>query len=86
MYLLAQYFVARRGGEPDWTFANLPRIYEEIETVNACFFKRIVSIGVEDAMANVLVQLDSYANRIHILLSEACLGDLEGLFASYLGE
>jgi hypothetical protein len=86
MYLLAQYFLSRKGREPDWRLEKLPGVYEEIQKVNRGFFKRIISVGVEDAMTNAILQLDSYAEWIQILLSEEGLGEIEALFGAYLEE
>ena len=41
MYLVAQYFLYRRGGNPDWDLDNLPAIYREIQTVNGDFKRRL---------------------------------------------
>lgn len=85
MYLLAQYFIARRGGEqPDWAFARLVQLYEEIVTVNAHFFKRLAGLGIEDTSLNAIVRLDAFANTIAFTVNQQLLDELEQLFQAYL--
>jgi hypothetical protein len=41
MYLLAQYFLYRRGKKPDWELKNLVKIYDDVQIVNKSFFQRL---------------------------------------------
>ncbi|MBI3088352.1 MAG: hypothetical protein HYY91_05650 [Candidatus Omnitrophica bacterium] len=84
MYLLAQYFVARRGRQPDWTFAQLASLYEEIGTVNASFHQRFLELAKGDASLNALAILQMFGETIKLSLDEKLLDDLEVLFQSYL--
>ncbi len=83
MYLLAQYFIAKRGRSPDWEFKELIRLYEEIQTVNSHFFKRLAQTDVEDASLNAIVRLDAFAGSIAFTVDQQLLEELERLFRSY---
>ena len=84
MYLLAQYFLHQSGHEPDWTLQGLPKIYDEIQTVNRCFNERISGVQSGDAASNALVVLNCKADYTNILLSEADLNQIKKLFSAYL--
>jgi len=84
MYLLAQYFVARHGGQPDWSFAKLGGIYADIHTVNQHFAKRLAGASGSSANLNALAILDLFANAVTCAIDDNSLGELEELFQSYL--
>ena len=84
MYLMVQYFLKKRGKEPDWELKNLARIYEDVKTVNKFFHKRIAKIHIQDAGLNALVHLDCYARFTNTLLLEDDLHEIEKLFSVYL--
>jgi len=83
MYLLAQYFLHRRGKEPDWNLTNLINIYDEIRIVNKAFFQRIGHIKISDAMLNALVKLDIFAQHISVSIDRNVLDEMEYLFNAY---
>jgi hypothetical protein len=83
MYLLAQYFLARRGKKPDWDLKRLVELYGEILTVNSHFFQRLAKSNVEDASLNAIVRLDAFAGTIAFTVDEQILGELEHLFHAY---
>jgi hypothetical protein len=83
MYLLAQYMMARHGGQPDWSFAKLGKIYEGIHTVNDSFSQRLAAAG-RNASLNAVATLDLFANAISCAIDEQALGDMEELFLPYL--
>jgi hypothetical protein len=85
MYLLAQYFLARRGQDPDWTLTRFVKLYEEILTVNSAFAKRLATARVEDASLNAIVRLDAVASSIAFTVDQQILDELEQLFQAYLG-
>src|SRR5208282_5877645 len=58
-YLLAQYFIAKRGGKPDWELEKLVEFYDEIKLVNKSFCERLRSFCLQDAPINAVVELDS---------------------------
>ena len=84
MYLLAQYFLHQGGYKPDWALQGLPKIYDEIQTVNRCFNERISGVQSGDAASNALVVLNCKADYTNILLSKADLDQIKKLFSAYL--
>jgi hypothetical protein len=83
MYLVAQYFKAKRGGDPDWDRDGLPDIYKEVHTVNKHFAERIRHAVESDAGPNATIRLDTYASIILMSLDTNQLEDLETLFEPY---
>ena len=83
MYLLAQYFLYRRGKRPDWGLKKLVEIYDDIKIVNESFFKRLAHTKIEDATLNALIKLDIFAKQISVLISKDVLDDMECLFNAY---
>lgn len=86
MYLVAQFFVNRRGGEPDWELQELPRIYNEVQIVNRNFVQRLRETAIKDANMNALVRLDTFASIILMSLDLNAFDDVEALFESYMHE
>ncbi|PIV52993.1 MAG: hypothetical protein COY53_00400 [Elusimicrobia bacterium CG_4_10_14_0_8_um_filter_37_32] len=84
MYLLAQYFLARHGKEPDWELKKLVEIYADIQTVNKNFCKRLRNIKIKDASINAVVILDCFAGSVTFSLEEDALDKIELLFNAYL--
>lgn len=84
MYLLAQYFLNKRGVRPDWDMKNLVKIYEEIRTVNRSFCHRLSAAEIQDASLNAVVHLDCFADMTSFSLDHKNLGEIESLFESYL--
>ena len=84
MYLLAQYFVAKRGGTPDWSLTHLREMYDDVRKVNKAFSQRLGAIPAEDANLNALVILDTFADSITFSIDEQLLDELEQLFLPYL--
>ncbi len=84
MYLVAQYFLAQRGEEPDWELRGLPGVYEEVQVVNQSFANRLRAAGGKDASPNALVRLDTFASTILMSLDFDKMENLEALFESYL--
>lgn len=86
MYLLAQFFVQRHGGVPDWGMTQLPAIYREIQAVNRAFCNRMLTLQGKDAVPNAVVVLDNFAQGIAFNLDKATLDKTERLFAAYFKE
>jgi hypothetical protein len=84
MYLLAQFFLGRHGGKPDWDLENLAKIYESISAVNHAFCERLRQTTLVDAMPNALVELDTFAQMTTRALRKKNLDALEGMFSAYL--
>ncbi len=83
MYLLAQYFVAKRGGTPDWELTYLREMYDDIRKVNKAFCERLAAIPAEDANLNALIILDTFADSITFSINEQLLDELEQLFLPF---
>ena len=84
MYALAQCFILKKGGTPDWEFKNLGKLYQDVEIVNRAFHQRLVSAGFQDANLNAITNLNCYAQFTQMLLEPQGLGRVEHLFAPYL--
>lgn len=84
MYLLAQYFLAKRNHEPDWELKKLVNIYQDVESVNKHFRERLSAINVNDATVNALVNLNCFADFTAFAIEENRLDEIELLFQAYL--
>ena len=80
MYLFAQYFEYRRGGNPDWDLKRLVNIYEDVAKVNDGFTKRIKSIHTEDAGLNAIIHLDCYRRFANQSILETDLQQISRYF------
>ncbi len=74
-YLLKEFFQARKGGTPDYELVGLRKLYDDLQTVNTCFVKRISDAAVRDASLNALVSLFSVA----VLVRHSLDDDLDQL-------
>ncbi len=83
MYLLAQYFLSRRGMEPDWELKHLVKIYDDIQIVNKSFFRRLSHIKIKDATLNALIKLDMFAKHVSASINRDALDEMERLFNAY---
>jgi len=83
MYLLAQYFRGREGGDTDFSLAGLDKIYRDIQVVNTAIVDRLRGASKADSSANAIIMLDMYA-RIMPYVIEDRLEDIRYLFAPYL--
>ena len=86
MYLLAQYFLQKRGRKPEWELKGLVDIYDNINQVNHYFHKRLLSINPQDASLNALFHLNCFAAITTMSIVDDCLEELEGLFHAYFQE
>ncbi|RMF94157.1 MAG: hypothetical protein D6734_08415 [Candidatus Schekmanbacteria bacterium] len=84
MYLMAQYFLYKEGEKPDWDMKYLSNIYDDIKVLNMSFAQRLAGIGIQDATANALVELDCFAENIRVSISKDKMDEIKGLFKSYL--
>lgn len=84
MYALAQFFIKRKGGEIDWEFKGLDKIYRDVAIVNRAFHKRLQSAGFSDASLNAIGNLDCYAQFTQMTLEPEKLKNFEKLFSAYL--
>lgn len=79
MYLLGQYLVAQRGGQPDWSLQGLSDSFRATLGVNRAFARRLRAAASRDASINALVRLDSQARSLPDLI-ESRLEELGFLF------
>lgn len=69
MYLLSQYYIAKKKGQPDLSLENLDRAYSMVQKVNRGICKRISSVVREsrsqgDAASNAIVILDVFSQLL----------------------
>jgi hypothetical protein len=79
MYLLRQYFVAKRGGAPDLGLEQLETHYENIQKVNDGILERIRGVVLNDADVNALVILQGFADLLTMAIAKD-LSKIEPLF------
>ena len=82
-YLLAQYFEKQNGGQPDIRFDKLSRIYNDIQTVNSAFAKRLRAACRYDSMINAIILLDTFAKSMPMAIDES-LEQIRHIFRPYL--
>ncbi len=83
MYLLAQYFRARKGLTADWEMKGVQKIYEKIQAVNQNIAKKIANLEKKDTSINAVVVLNNFADFVTFSLYEMDLDHLEKLFENY---
>jgi hypothetical protein len=79
MYLLLQYFVAKRGEQPDLGLERLEMHYENIQKVNDGILERIKDVALNDADLNALIILQGFADLLTMAISKD-LSKIEPLF------
>jgi hypothetical protein len=79
MYLLHQYFVAKRGEQPDLGLEHLEAHYENIQKVNDGILERIKGVVKSDADLNALIILQGFADLLTMAISKD-LSKIEPLF------
>jgi hypothetical protein len=79
MYLLGQYFVHRRHGQPDLDLKRLDEHFEQVRQIDACLLERIRSVSQKDADDNAVVALHAMADILSMQI-EYKLKNLEYLF------
>ncbi len=81
MYLLGQYFVAKKGGSPDYQLKGLDSLYEKVQQVNLGIIDRIRSVATGDADANSVTILHGFAQLLSMQLGDG-LSEIEPYFTS----
>ena len=79
MYLLLQYFVAKRGEQPDLGLEHLETHYGNIQQVNDGILERIKGVVENDADLNALIILQGFADLLTMAISKD-LSKIEPLF------
>jgi hypothetical protein len=81
MYLLAQYFVGKNGGIPDFSLERLARAYDDVRKVNEGMSRRINSVVKgKDATNNAIIILHTLTQLLDLAIDKK-LDSLQGLFA-----
>lgn len=83
MYLLAQYFVKREGGESDLDLAGLMKIYDDLHILNTSIAGRLKSATKTDSSVNAIILLDMFTNLVPYSIEEH-MDEIRHLFDAYL--
>ncbi len=88
MYLMAQYFRSKNGMEPEWDFKGLARCYEEVQTVNFSFAKRLREVqAIEgDAVFNAIGIWDTLGTVVQEVIEWQDLVHWERIFMAHWGD
>ncbi len=81
MYLLAQYFKMKKGGEPDWEMKKLNELYNDIMILNKNVAEKIAEVENKDASINAVVVLNNFADSVTFGLDMDAMEHLEEIFA-----
>lgn len=84
-YLTAQFLLARKGKEPDWTLKKLQEIYKSVNVVNKGMSQRLVNASKKDANANAVVILHSFGDGISYFIDSG-LNEIEPMFSTLLDD
>lgn len=83
MYLVAQFFIHRKGGAPDWELKRLTEIYKAVSYVNKGMSARLAAASNKDANVNALVILHSMGDSVPYVIENG-LHEIEDLFLEYV--
>lgn len=70
MYLLRQYFVHKKGKNPDLDMEKLDEHYENVQKVNKGILARIGSVAEKDADKNAIIILNSLAQLFNVEIED----------------
>jgi hypothetical protein len=85
MYLVAQHFIARDGGEPDLDLDNLESVYRGVHAVNRGMATRLRAASRQDAVVNAIVLLDVYSSLVPAAIHEI-LDEIKPAFTALLSD
>ena len=77
MYLIAQYFLYKKGKNVDLKLEKLAKIYDNVKDVNQNICGKLSQLKIEDAILNALVSLDCFASSMSLASYEEVLEKLE---------
>lgn len=63
-YLLQQYKIKQKGGQPDWDLVELRKAYKNIEALNVAMTDRVRKSSNKDANYNAVIILDAFAKMV----------------------
>ncbi len=84
MHALAQFLRMRDGLEPDWELTELSKMFQDVNTLNLDFCRRLRSLEVNDSTMNALTGLDSMLQMVDITMDDQMLEGLKKLFRAHL--
>jgi len=67
-YLMGQYFLKKKGRDPDWDLKKLVDAYGKIEMLNKALVERFRKASAKDANYNALIILDVFAKLVPITI------------------
>lgn len=82
-YLMAQYFLHRRGTDADWSLERFPDFFEQVDIVNRHFVKRLTTVVEKDVSLNALVLLNCFAAATRRTITHERFDELEQMFSAY---
>lgn len=85
MYLVAQHFVAREGGEPDLDLEHLESVYRGAHAVNRGMATRLRAASRQDAVVNAIVLLDVYSSLVPAAIHDI-LDEIKPAFSALLSD
>ncbi len=85
MYMLAQYFIAKREGKADWEMHEFRNILEDVRVLNLNVSRKVAQIEAKDTTINSVVILNNFADYVSFNLDEQSLNEVEVLFNDYFG-
>ena len=85
MFLLAQYFILKKGKDADLSFKGLCKIYHNVHIVNTAIVERLRAANEKDPSLNAIILLDMYALFLPHVIDKS-LAEVEYLFAPYIND
>jgi hypothetical protein len=85
MYLLAQYFIRKKGEEADLELEGLKKIYYDVHLINEAIVDRLRFIDEKEVAMNAVIFLDIFARTLPSSIDESLEG-IEYLYKLYLSQ
>lgn len=86
MYMLAQHFIRKNGGEADLEMKGLVELLDEIGKVDRGMAERLRAVPMKDASLNALVILNAGGESASFSISEDDLGRYRKIFLAHYGK
>lgn len=83
MYLMAQYFLMRKGRPPDWELKHLVETYHAVAKVNQGMSDRVRHATAEDANVNAVIILSTQGGMVPTYVEDS-LAEMEHLFGGFI--
>lgn len=85
-YMMAQYFRSKNGLSADWTLADFPKFFDDIQLVNQSFVRRLTTYVERDVSLNAVVLLNCFATAAKRFISTERIDEVEQMFEAYLDQ